>query len=334
MATEARALVTGALYGGALTAAGIWSPQVIFDQLSLRNNHMLSVFVSASACSTVLIYVARRSGYAALPGRSNSSTGRLSGLLGAYDANIVGGLLQGLGMALAGACPGSGIVQLALGVEKATFVLVGGITGALAYMLVADSLTKRESNVKKTTVKHTVQDNMEINTETAMAGYEVLLTGALLGLVKFGSSRGPYTITSPVLGGAAVGLAQAGSIVLAKKTVGISTAYSEVAAIIGSLAQGHTIKPALNNIVFAVGLAGGAKLMALALDIRVDQNTGVSTAAAVLGGFVSLFGARLAGGCTSGHGISGMSTLSISSFITMAGLFGGGIIFRQILNRP
>lgn len=333
MATEARTLVTGALYGTALTVAGIWSPQVILNQLSLRDNHMLSVFISASACSTVLIYAARRSGYAALPGRSNGSTGRGSGLLGAYDANIVGGLLQGLGMALSGACPGSGIVQLALGVEKASSVLVGGVAGALAYMLVADSLTKRPIDAQRTAVKHTVQENMQVDTETAIAGYEVLLTTSLLGLIKLGPSRSPYTLVSPVLGGAAIGLAQAASIVLSKKTVGISTAYSEVAAIVASVVQGRKFKPAIGNVVFAIGVAGGAKLTALSLDLHLHQSTGVSTVAALLGGFVSLFGARLAGGCTSGHGISGMSTLSVSSFITMAGLFGGGIVFRQVLNQ-
>lgn len=46
---------------------------------------------------------------------------------------------------------------------------------------------------------------------------------------------------------------------------------------------------------------------------------------AFLGGFLILFGARLAGGCTSGHIISGMSQLAVSSTIFAAAVFAGGI---------
>ncbi len=46
---------------------------------------------------------------------------------------------------------------------------------------------------------------------------------------------------------------------------------------------------------------------------------------AFLGGAVMLFGARMAGGCTSGHGLSGGMQLAVSSWIFTAALFGAGI---------
>ena len=46
---------------------------------------------------------------------------------------------------------------------------------------------------------------------------------------------------------------------------------------------------------------------------------------AFMGGFLILFGARLAGGCTSGHIISGMTQLAVSSTIFAAAVFAGGI---------
>jgi uncharacterized protein len=46
---------------------------------------------------------------------------------------------------------------------------------------------------------------------------------------------------------------------------------------------------------------------------------------AFLGGFLILFGARLAGGCTSGHIISGMTQLAVSSTIFAAAVFAGGM---------
>jgi hypothetical protein len=53
--------------------------------------------------------------------------------------------------------------------------------------------------------------------------------------------------------------------------------------------------------------------------------------AAFAGGFFILFGARLAGGCTSGHSISGMSQLAISGLVFTAAIFGSGIPVALIL---
>ena len=46
----------------------------------------------------------------------------------------------------------------------------------------------------------------------------------------------------------------------------------------------------------------------------------------VLGGFLIGFGARYAGGCTSGHAISGLSNLQLPSLIATIGFFIGGLI--------
>ena len=43
------------------------------------------------------------------------------------------------------------------------------------------------------------------------------------------------------------------------------------------------------------------------------------------------FGARYAGGCTSGHAISGLSNLQLPSLIAVVGLFIGGLISTFIL---
>lgn len=49
--TEARSILSGALFGAALTAAGVYSPTVIISQMKLESFHMLKVFLSASATS-------------------------------------------------------------------------------------------------------------------------------------------------------------------------------------------------------------------------------------------------------------------------------------------
>ncbi|MBE1284787.1 MAG: YeeE/YedE family protein [Rhodobacteraceae bacterium] len=53
--------------------------------------------------------------------------------------------------------------------------------------------------------------------------------------------------------------------------------------------------------------------------------------AAFLGGFVVLYGARLAGGCTSGHMMSGMMQTSLSGYIFALGAFAAAVPVSLIL---
>ncbi|NNC93997.1 MAG: YeeE/YedE family protein [Chitinophagales bacterium] len=51
----------------------------------------------------------------------------------------------------------------------------------------------------------------------------------------------------------------------------------------------------------------------------------------VLGGFLVGFGTRYAGGCTSGHAITGMSNLQIPSLIAVIGFFIGGLTMTYLI---
>ena len=51
----------------------------------------------------------------------------------------------------------------------------------------------------------------------------------------------------------------------------------------------------------------------------------------VLGGFLIGFGTRWAGGCTSGHAISGLSNLQLPSLVAVIGFFIGGLLMTHIL---
>ena len=51
----------------------------------------------------------------------------------------------------------------------------------------------------------------------------------------------------------------------------------------------------------------------------------------VIGGFLVGFGARYAGGCTSGHAITGLSNLQIPSLLAVIGFFTGGLIMIHFI---
>lgn len=51
----------------------------------------------------------------------------------------------------------------------------------------------------------------------------------------------------------------------------------------------------------------------------------------VVGGFLVGFGARWAGGCTSGHAISGLSALQVPSLVAVIGFFAGGLLMTHLV---
>lgn len=54
---------------------------------------------------------------------------------------------------------------------------------------------------------------------------------------------------------------------------------------------------------------------------------------AFIGGILIVFGARIAGGCTSGHIISGITQLSVSGLIFAAGVFATGILTAKLMHK-
>lgn len=108
-------------------------------------------------------------------------------------------------------------------------------------------------------------------------------------------------------------------------------------------AQGWTL--ATYEFFFVLGIPLGALLAAMATTrfrtrvVPVEwkkwfgSNPGNRLVWSFVGGFLLLFGARFGGGCTSGHMISGMSQLAVSSFIFSAALFISGIITARVLYR-
>jgi uncharacterized membrane protein YedE/YeeE len=51
----------------------------------------------------------------------------------------------------------------------------------------------------------------------------------------------------------------------------------------------------------------------------------------IFGGMMVGFGSRYAGGCTSGHAISGLSDLQMPSLIAVIGFFIGGLVMTFLI---
>jgi uncharacterized membrane protein YedE/YeeE len=259
--------------------------------------------------------------------------------------NIVGGLLIGIGMATTGACPGTVIVQSALGVPSGLYVACGSILGGILFIKFApvlkrtfpdgaitpskESLEHSTTHMNKSFPKqaHTLHEKYGYHINTVIFVYEALCL-TMVGITTiFAPSKSAYF--NPILGGLFIGGAQACSILLSRKTLGVSTAYEQIGHAFWSLVSPSTknAPKSYSSLRFAVGVSLGARMLVTHLPALAptEVTSLLSPFVAMMGGAVMVFGARLAGGCTSGHGISGMATMSLASFWTVAAMFAGGI---------
>lgn len=160
---------------------------------------------------------------------------------------------------------------------------------------------------------------------------------------------------SPYLAGALAGVLIFMSVLVANKFVGASTTFARSAGMIENTFAPDKVektdyfvkyKPKFDwQWLFVAGIFIGALISATSSKTfkwqavpdmwssRFGGGPVLRGIAAFFGGVIVIFGARLAGGCPSGHGLSGVIQMSISGFIAAACFFGAGIFIAGLLYR-
>lgn len=236
----------------------------------------------------------------------------------------------GLGMTLTGACPGTVLVQVAAGVSSGYYVLLGGVLAGIIYARYSHLLRSISTPQSSTQAREelTVQGKLGIHPRTAVLAYEAMCATCIYLATTLGPEDRSLSL-NPTIGGALIGAAQASTLMLTGSPVGVSGAYGVLGEYFWYLNGNSQNKsrPRPNSLYFAAGLLLGPTLFFQSSPIIASEQASmaVSASRAVLGGFVMVFGARIAGGCTSGHGISGMSMLSVASFVSVAAMFAAGM---------
>lgn len=119
----------GIAFGFLLEKSRVFEPGIIVGQMQFRSFIMLKVFLTAVATGAVVLAALNGFGIVKLHPKA-----------ALYASDVAGGLLLGIGIVLAGACPGTTLAQIGVGYRDAIFTLVGGLCGALAFSYLQPSL--------------------------------------------------------------------------------------------------------------------------------------------------------------------------------------------------
>jgi uncharacterized protein len=161
---------------------------------------------------------------------------------------------------------------------------------------------------------------------------------------------------NPYLVGIGIGVLSWAAFGLVDQPLGISTALSSVSSVCALPVMGgegvahnaywtkHPLKLD-GGMLFLIGTFLGSLLSVVVshtfrweqVPATWSQQFGSSAPrrllTAFLGGVIIMFGARMAGGCTSGHGISGSLQLALSSWTFFLTMFGAGVLTALVLFR-
>lgn len=269
-----------------------------------------------------------------------------------WNRNLVGGLILGTGIYLAGSCPGTVYAQIGANFPQGKYVFLGGLLGSLTYGFLDKFVTKTSLFRAKSDRKPTLHEALGVSRATLTVPIIAAIVGGLatlemfvpwqrdLGLAPSTSIFSAMSFSSPVwspyFAGLVIGLLQLPGQLLFKISLGASSSFDNYTGSLMTMIPGFSdssyfmsnTMSGTKNIwqpVLTTGVVLGAMLSNYYAPSPYASIFTEPNLRTIISGFFLVFGARFAGGCTSGHGISGAAKLNIGSLIATVAMFAGGI---------
>jgi uncharacterized protein len=258
---------------------------------------------------------------------------------------VIGGLIFGAGMAILGYCPGTVMVSAGEGSLDAMVGILGGLAGGLVYTVLLPSINGLLGpNIGSFSLFTAVGSSPGLF-YSLMILCGLAFTSMAFLIHKMDNS----TDRSWIIAGVGIALLNAFVFHYADRPIGASTFFPYVSDNIFGVINNDYFKQIGKSGSWEVpflagGLLSGLVISLIRRDFKIKMihsnwekykggNFGKRAFWAFFGGFILIFGARMAGGCTSGHVISGGMQLAASSLLfavfVFAGLLGTGRFFYQ-----
>lgn len=264
-----------------------------------------------------------------------------------WVGNLLGGAMFGYGMVFAGGCASRNLARAGGGDLRALLTLI--VLGVFAYMAMGGligplrSALERSTSIGLSGLKASTQGlgdaaglltGVGVATTTAIATFALSLAGIGYAFKDVDFRTSPVHVASGVL----VGLC----VVAGWAVTGL--AYDELATRPVAPISLTFVRPAADTVDWlerftagmvpgfgvatVLGALFGAFVAAMAMGrFRLTTFSGVGDTRRVLFGAALMgVGGVLAGGCTVGQGITGVATLAVGSYLTVAAIVAGAIL--------
>ena len=357
-------IVIGAIAGFVMHRSDYCVAGMFRDAIMFRHTFMLKVLLLQIVVTMILFEILRQAG--ALPFYPFPLLGKPS------LANIIGGIVFGIGMVLAGGCVVGTLYKMGAGSVTSSFAFIGLIIGSGLYPEIHPAWATF-SKITTLTNAVTLPQLLGIHPMimvVAVAGPAIFLFCRWQRQHFWEKESMVVGYLQPWKAALILTLLGAVSYVLLGMPIGISTTYTKIAAILENLfIPDHVSRvayfngaplnvfhqlintplhggagPALDSIwdiqfPLIIGITGGSTLSAVLLgEFAIRYKVpGKQLFTALLGGAIMGFGARMAAGCNIWHLMGGIPIFATQSLLFVIGLpigtwIGGKIIFR-ILTR-
>ena len=136
-----------------------------------------------------------------------------------------------------------------------------------------------------------------------------------------------FTPWSALAGGLLIGLASALFILGNGRVAGIA---GIVASPLRAVLSGAQLRPEATRLLFIAGLLAAPWLWRLFAPLPASS-IDVGTPMLLVAGLLVGIGVRMGNGCTSGHGVCGLSRFSLRSLANVAAFMGAGVVTVFVL---
>ncbi|MBN2616392.1 MAG: YeeE/YedE family protein [Bacteroidales bacterium] len=317
-------LLFGFLFGIILRYAKLNRTDVITGNALLKDFTVIKTLLAAIGVGAVLLSIEIALGLAGF----HAKPFVLGGI-------VIGGILFGMGMGILGYCPGTMAISLGEGALDALFGILGGLLGGFIFTLVYPTIKPILGPNYGSISLYSLTQNHPV-----LYFILVVVLSAMFVFLAFTLHKAEQkTNTEKKLNHrwlySGITLAILNGIVFLKATtnrpIGASTSYPYVSDFITGLTNNtyfHKVSmPGHWEFIFLAGaflsalifslLGGSFKLRAVYSVWEKTKGPSVTKRLvwAFIGGFILLLGARTAGGCTSGHILSGGMQYAVSSLV-------------------